>query len=377
MKVVPVLDKKSEKAFLDFPVHLYKNNPKWIKPLDEDIRKVFSAKDNSAFQSGNAARWILKKGENTIGRIAAFYNQQEKITSDIPAGGMGFFECINSEKAAELLLMTAEEWLAGNGFEAIEGPINFGSKDKWWGLLIDGFDIAPCYCNNYNPPYYQDLLINHGFSIIYRQLIFKWDLNTHLPPDAKMEAVRVLHDPEYEVRQIDTNELESFAFDLQTVFNESKLTKKHHRYLDFDTALMILESLKPIMQKELIHFAYFQGRPVAYLIVLPELNQIIKHLDGKFNQINKIKCKYHQWKGSCRKLYGSSIGIDTNFKGLGIEAALMHSFSEAAQDLEKWDEMEMTWIGDFNQEMVQTVKSIGGKHIKTHATFKKIIPTEF
>ena len=100
-------------------------------------------------------RWILKDDEGKlIGRIAAFTNKKYKNKGDdVPVGGIGFFECINNQEAADLLFDNAKHWLIQKGMEAMDGPINFGERDRWWGLITDGF-TPPLYCMNYNPPYY-------------------------------------------------------------------------------------------------------------------------------------------------------------------------------------------------------------------------------
>ncbi|MEI9956999.1 MAG: hypothetical protein WDM90_12020 [Ferruginibacter sp.] len=140
-------------------VVIYKDEPNWIRPLDKDIEEVFDKEKNKAFRFGEVERWILQdeKG-NLIGRIAAFVNKKYKNKGDdVPVGGIGFFECINNQTAANLLLDTGKNWLQQRGMEAMDGPINFGERDRWWGMVTQGFN-EPLYCMNYNLPYYVTLL---------------------------------------------------------------------------------------------------------------------------------------------------------------------------------------------------------------------------
>ena len=161
MQLIPVNDRATAQQFLQVAVELYKNDPKWIRPLDKDINEVFDAKKNKAFRFGEIERWILKDEEGKlIGRIASFINKKYKNKGDdVPVGGIGFFESINNQQATDLLLDNAKHWLLQKGMEAMDGPINFGERDKWWGLVTNGFD-EPMYGMNYNPPYYQELLEN-------------------------------------------------------------------------------------------------------------------------------------------------------------------------------------------------------------------------
>src|SRR5690606_1424076 len=149
-------NKAEAKEFLNLPVRLYKNEPAWIRPLDADVENVFDKSKNKTFRQGESIRWILKNDKNeTIGRVAAFINQKTVHKhNDQPTGGMGFVECIDDKEAAFVLLDACKNWLQERGMEAMDGPVNFGERDKWWGLLVEGFEIEPNYNCNYNFPYY-------------------------------------------------------------------------------------------------------------------------------------------------------------------------------------------------------------------------------
>jgi hypothetical protein len=136
MQLIPVKDSITAKQFLQVAVDLYKADPNWIRPFDKDINEVFDEKKNKTFRFGEVERWILKNDEGKlIGRIAAFVNKKYKNKGDdLPVGGIGFFECINNQEAADLLLDNAKHWLIQKGMEVMDGPINFGERDKWWGL---------------------------------------------------------------------------------------------------------------------------------------------------------------------------------------------------------------------------------------------------
>lgn len=166
------------KQFLELPVAIYKNDPNWIRPLDKDIEEVFDPAKNKFFRKGECSRWILKDdaGKN-IGRIAAFVNSQYK--NEQPTGGIGFFECINDQSAANFMFDHCRQWLQERGMEAMDGPINFGERDKWWGLQVEGFQ-PPLYGMNYNPEYYKSLFYNYGFNVYYEQICFALKVENRL-----------------------------------------------------------------------------------------------------------------------------------------------------------------------------------------------------
>jgi len=163
MKLFEVNDKKTKKEFLDVARVLYKDDDVWVCPPDKTIDGIFDPDKNVFFNHGEACRWILKDDQGMlIGRVAAFINNKKAFNFDPPTAGMGFFECINDNDAAFMLFDKCKEWLSERKIEAMDGPINFGENDNFWGLLVEGF-THPSYGMNYNFPYYKDLFEAYGF----------------------------------------------------------------------------------------------------------------------------------------------------------------------------------------------------------------------
>jgi len=158
MQLIEVTTATLARDFIKVNVEINKGNTNYIRPLDKDVNEVFDKKKNKAFRHGKCIRWILKDNSGKLtGRIAAFTNKKYRNKGDdVPVGGIGFFDCINDQGAANLLFDTAKQWLTANGMEAMDGPVNFGERDRWWGLVVEGFQ-EPMYCMNYNYPYYQQL----------------------------------------------------------------------------------------------------------------------------------------------------------------------------------------------------------------------------
>ena len=161
--LIEVRSRKSKKDFLDIPSLINKGDKFFIRPLDEDVEKVFDPKQNKRFRKDNAIRWILedRKGK-LIGRIAVFCDPASDSEEHQPTGGCGFFDCINDQQAANFLFDAAKEWLKTHDMEAMDGPVNFGSRELFWGCLSDGF-YEPNYNMPYNQPYYNELFISYGF----------------------------------------------------------------------------------------------------------------------------------------------------------------------------------------------------------------------
>ncbi|NHB67984.1 hypothetical protein [Perlabentimonas gracilis] len=371
-KIIEVTNAKTRQEFILLPVRLYKDEASWIRPLDHDIEDVFNPKKNKHFRNGEACRWILvdDKGK-TVGRVAAFIDRNVKNTEQ-PTGGMGFFECINNQNAANLLFDTCKQWLIERGVEAMDGPINFGERDRWWGLLVDGF-YEPNYCMGYHLPYYKSLFESYGFKTYFKQFTYHMPVSDkHVEPVVWEKANRIEQNPEYRVTIINKKDLQKFATDFVEIYNKGWGRFAGVGKMKRVQAMALLKSIKPILDERLILFAYHNNQPIGFLIMIPDLNQIVKHLNGKFNLWAKLKLIYLlKVKKKCTKALGLIFGIIPQYQGKGVDGALVKEFARwALRDDYPYTDIELNWIGDFNPTMCKMVEQIGARVLKTHITFR-------
>ena len=212
-----------EREWLDFPKRIYKGNRNWVCPLDVDVLEVFNPSKNELFADGEAIRWVARdaRGE-LVGRIAAFYNREKASIEEQPTGGCGFFESIDDQQVADMLFEASRMWLASRGMEAMDGPINFGQRRDWWGLLVEGYEFQPLYKNPYNPPYYKELFENYGFKNYFNQHSFIWRVNdSEANKQIFARAERLYTVPGYRVENIDMNNLEEAAESFRVIYNKA------------------------------------------------------------------------------------------------------------------------------------------------------------
>lgn len=370
MQIIEVISEKDKADFIKVPLLIYKDDQNWIRPLDKDINLVFDQKKNKYFRHGEAIRWLLKSNNKLIGRVAAFINRKNAKTFDQPTGGMGFFECINNKEAAFKLFDCCKNWLAEKGMQAMDGPINFGERDKWWGLLIDGF-FEPTYAMNYNLPYYKLFFEDYGFKTYYEQYTYLLKVNSKIPDKFYEKASRVAQNSAFKAEHIKKNELKKYAEDFRYVYNKAWHKHDNFKGMSIEQALATMKTIKPIMKEELIWFAYYNNEPIAFFVILPELNQIFKHLNGKLNLIGKIKFLWYKWKDKSNRLFGVAFGVIPEYQGKGIEGFLIEAVAAKIQH-KKYNDMELTWIGDFNPKMIRIVESLGATKIRTYVTYRKL-----
>ena len=380
MNIIEVNSKKDKKDFIQIACSIYKNEKNWIRPLDKDINSVFDPKTNKAFRKGDIKRWILKNNNETIGRIAAFYSSK-KDKEKLRVGGCGFFECIDDIEAAKMLFDTAKNWLEKNGYNSMDGPINFGERDKWWGCLVEGFDIDPNYLQNYGKAYYQKLFENYGFQLLFRQLTFLKKVRTPLSEKLSLKAERALRDPNYNFKTLEKRNIQKYIRDFTKIYNDAWSKYPGVSKLELSQAKLLFAQLKPILDEKILWFAYHNNDPVGFFISIPEMNQIFKHVNGKLDLFGKLKTFYHlKIKKSCKKMVGLVFGIVPKHQGKGVDGALIMASRETIQEKLAYEDLELNWIPDFNKSMIRVAEQVQVKLGKIHHTYRynfdRSIPVE-
>jgi hypothetical protein len=373
MKLIEVNDKHSAKEFLLLPVLLYKNETHWIRPLDQDINNVFDPDKNKYFRNGELIRWILKDNHDIIiGRVAAFINKKTiSKDNDQPTGGMGFFECIDNKEAAFLLFEACKNWLKEKGMEAMDGPINFGDRDKWWGLLVKGFDIDPNYTCNYQFPYYQELFDAYGFKTYFEQITFARKVMDPINPRLQTKAARIFQNPKYSFRHLKMKEIDKYTAYFHEIYNKAWAEIQGVPTLSLPMAKHIMNQMKPIMDEKIMWFGFYEDKPIAFYINIPEVNQIFKYVNGKMDILGKLTFVWHKWRKTNKKMVGIIFGIVPEHHAKGLEGALIESVRLSVQGYyQRYKDFEMNWIGDFNVRMIHVAEQVGGNRAKIHKTYR-------
>lgn len=377
MHLVEVTDKKTARQFLNVAKVLYKNDPVWVCPLDNDINNIFNPEENAFFRDGKAIRWILKNDHGEfIGRIAAFYNHKKAHLYKQPTGGAGFFECIDDQDAADLLFDTAKKWLEEQGMEAIDAPINFGENDNFWGLLIEGF-THPAFGMPYNFPYYKKLFENWGFKPYFTQITKHLDLSVPFPERFWKIAEWVNKRGGFTFRHFTYKESDKFLKDLKAVYDQAWVNHEHFIPLDIEVVKKGLDGAKAILEEDFIWFVYHDEEPVAFYVMFPDVNMILRHFKGNMNLLNKIRFMYYKKTNEITRIRQTMMGVIPKYQGAGLESAIFwHLREPVLVKRPHIKEMELSWVGDFNPKMMAIQEAVNAKPGKIHITYRKLFKDE-
>lgn len=370
MQVLEVNGKTGLKHFHKVPKQVYKGDENYVYPLEGDIELVFSPEKNPSYKYGNAKRWVvLDAQENPIARIAAFYDSKSQSSQAYPVGGIGFFECVEQQEVAFLLFDTAREWLASEGCKAMDGPINFGERHKFWGLLVEGF-TQPTYYENYHPEYYKLFFEQYGFQLYIEQPTYTIDRQHFDAKRFTKIAEWISRKPGFRFEHFKLDQAEHYARHFVEVYN-----KAWERFVSFEpySVEKVMEQLKPmrhILIEEFIWFAYVNNEPAGVMVMIPDINQVLAHLEGKMDTWGRMKFRYYKQTQSMTRAKGLVFGVVPKYRKYGLETVMIYKFYKEVSKTWQYNTVEISWAGRFNERMASLMKNVNAQVTKNHHTYR-------
>jgi hypothetical protein len=377
MRLIEIGSQAKPRDFHDAARVLYKGDPNRIAPLDMEIEAIFDPAKNALFKDGEAVRWVLRDdGGLPIGRIAAFVDRAKAGLREPRAGGIGFFDCIDDQAAADRLFDASRDWLARRGIEAMDGSVNFGENFSHWGVLVDGF-MPQGYGMPYNKPYYSRLFETHGFREYFRQFSYHLDIHKPLPSRQVKFAEFLLTRPELAFKPFDGKDPRPYIRDLVEVLNTTwaDYMEDFHPITEADIEA-VFASAKPILVEDFIWFAYKDGRPVGILVAFPDINQVLAKFDGRLNLwqgLRFLRLKNGKTITRNRLLLA---GVVPDAQNSGVISALFLKFYRAVASRPHYTEIELSWVGDYNPRMRKVYEMIGAVQKKVHVTYRYLFDRE-
>ncbi|MFM8449828.1 MAG: hypothetical protein ACKOAY_06955, partial [Haliscomenobacter sp.] len=350
MQILTVDSPKTWRLFFQVAHRIYKHDPNWITPLEMDIRNVFDPEKNTAWKNGSARLFVLLDESGVpAGRVAAFIDHEANTSQPYPLGGIGYFECIEQPDYAAALFAEATRYLQSQGAKVIEGPVNFGERDKFWGLLVKGFD-PPLYQENYNPPYYQEFFLREGF-IPYEQILTYVGDSANISFDRLGAIAKRLKERQpVAVKSLDYDNIDQFAADFAEVYNAAFSGFEHFHPISNALVRNMLIQAKPIADPHIAAIAYYDGHPAGFIALYPDINPLLRHAKGKMNfwtipifLLKKKLTKTYNAKGL-------GFGIHPDYQAKGIFALLI-DFLGTARNVQRYPRMCLAGIRTHNHEI--------------------------
>ncbi len=354
------------------------HDPYWIAPMRFMERDRLNPNKNPWFAHGTAAFWIAERDGKPVGRISAQIDHSHIERRGDATGFFGFFECIDDQDVANALFQAAEAWLADKNLRRCLGPFSLNINDES-GLLVDGFNCPPRMLMGHAQPYYGKLVEGAGFTKSVDMLAYLTPMDTGLPFKQIKWLKRALErDKRLAVRPLDTRRINEEIETIVRIFNAAWAENWGFIPLtEADVAHMAAE-MKLILIPELVSFATIDGEPQAMCVALPDLNEMIRGLDGKLWPTGWAKLV---WRVLTRRTYVSGtrvpfMGVMPEFKNkpMGSVLALLTvgAVREASLKL-RMPICEMSWVLENNTQTRHSIEDIGGRAYKTYRMYEKAL----
>ncbi|MBB4078834.1 hypothetical protein GGR28_001451 [Lewinella aquimaris] len=357
---------------------VYAGNPQYVYPLRSDIEGILSEK-NAAHTGDNLRRWVAMDGNRAVGRIAAFIDVERNKELDLPSGGIGFFESVEDADMARLLLTTAETWLRDRGMQAVDGPINFGERDKFWGLLVKGW-YRPIYQETYNPPYYQTFFEENGYQA-HEQCLTMRGVVSEFPGERLGKlAARVRDRYGLYTKQLDRKNLKQGAADFAEAYNAAFNHWPYFKPLTGDDIYPTFQQMKPIMDPHLTCIAYNKdGRPIGLAGLIPDINCFLGGVNGKLNWLGLPKFLYRlKFQKQPRNCKGIAFGIAKDYQRQGVYPLMVDAMFQSGDrhTSRTYRYVDMATIRGHNKLMVDTCRQMNTEIHRVHLAYRKALAAD-
>ena len=305
--VRPVETRKDKKAFVDFAWEAYRGDPAWVPPLKDEVHGLITPGKNPWFEHARAQLWLAERGGRVVGRISGQVDDLVHQHMGKGVGQWGFFDALDGESAAALI-KTAEDWLRGQGMTSALGPISLSIWDEP-GLEIEGFEEPPTAMMGHHRPEYRAWIEEAGYEKAKDLLTYELDI-THWE-DPKIDRLIAMgeRNPHIRIRMVDKSRFNEEARVILNLLNDAWSSNWGYVPLTEAEIAYAGKKLKPIIFNELVRIAELDGEPVAFMLTIPDINELTADLNGELFPFNFIKLLWRLRKPRTRRLRVPLMGV--------------------------------------------------------------------
>ena len=372
LRVAPVEGRADLDAFIRLPFRLHRDDPNWVPPLLTERRAALDPRRNPYLARAEARFWLVRRGDRVVGRISA---QRDPLVADIRDPGEGHFGMIAAEddpRVFAALTSAAEDWLVARGTTHVLGPFNLSINEET-GLLVEGTDTPPMLMMGHDLPHHDARLREQEYAPVRTLRAYLMDRTTPEPP-----AIRALVDrplPEgITVRQIRMKDYAGEIRALTDIYNDAWRDNWGFVPLAEDEITAMARQLKPLVDRRLVWFAEVRGEPAAFMVLLPNLNEAIRDLNGRLLPFGWARLLWRLKLSGVKSGRVPLAGVRRKYaRGMLGSLLPMRLISHARREAEAlgYERVEISWILDDNLPMRRLAEALHARPYKTYRLYEK------
>ncbi|UCG44262.1 MAG: acyl-CoA N-acyltransferase [candidate division WOR-3 bacterium] len=354
-------------AFVELPWSIYAEDRNWVPPLKKDVRELLDHRRHPFWEHARGTLFLAVEDGRPVGRISAQVDDNYNRLWSEKLGSFGFFESQDRADVGSALLARASAWVRDRGMTVVRGPMSPSSNDEW-GLLVKGFDRPPVLMMPYNPPYYRALIEGSGFVKAKDLLAFIKYASTPMPERFTTLARRLQDNPRISVRHLNMRRLESEMKIVKELYNAAWEKNWGFSPMTGREMDLLAANLKNFAVPEMVLLAFYDGKPAGLSITLPDFNQVLRRLDGRFDLAGLLKSlRYRNRITGIRALV---FGFKKEYRRLGLPILLFYRTELYARS-KGYEWCELSWNLEDNRLINDFDRDLGGKVYKRYRVYEK------
>ena len=367
MHIQAVKTKREQRAFIDLPYQIYRDDPLWVEPLRSEVQAQFHPKKNPLLDHCEYQLFLLVEGQRVMGRIAAFIDILAVDYWKAKIGLFGYYECPHDAEASRMLLSSAADWLCQKGMTSMRGPWSFVSQE--WGAVLEGFEPSPVVMSPYNPPFYNEQFTDFGLTKVKDLLVYYIDAQEgyQIPDRILTLTDKVAEKHGIHVRQMD---MKNFDSDVQTFIdlsNRSLADNWGYSPVTEAEVNAMAEDLKSILHPKAVIFAEdSQGKAIGFAVALPDINKLIKGMHGRLLPFGWIKLIYGLPRLTQYRMF--ALGVVPEYHGQAVDSLIYRALYESCYSADL--RMEINYVLENNGPMNNAIIKLGAKPLRRYRIYE-------
>jgi hypothetical protein len=366
-----IVEKRRDlKEFVTLPWKIYAESPQWVPPLKRDVIELLDPSRHPFWNFSERILFLVKRNSVTLGRIAGIIDRNFNEYHREKSAVWGFFECIDEVDVAQALFSSVETWARQKGMTHLRGPLN-PSTNYEAGMLIDGFLHRPCLMMTYNPPYYPRLVESCAFQKEMDLFSFLAERGYQAPEWMQRGVERVKKDKNIWIRPVRPREFESEASLIRKIYHDAWSDNWGFVPTTEDEFRWIAKSVARVLEKDNAFFLYYRQEPVGVGFMLPDINPLIKRLNGRFGPLGLLKILLY--RREVDGVRGFMLGIKKDYQRIGLPLAAFDHLMNLARKNQKYRYLEFGWNLESNEQMNQALLEGGLSIHNRYRIFRKAL----
>lgn len=376
--VRPVEGKRGRGEFVDLGRSFAARLEHAIPQLRSEQLELVDPRKNPFFGHARAQLFIAYRGGKAVGRISAHIDELalERPQSQGFGPGTGLFGYFDAQDAevAHALLSAAERWLIQEGMSRSLGPISMSVWEEP-GLLVKGQDHAPMIMMGHHPERYAAWIEAAGYARAQTLLTYDLDVSKEFPPLVQRIVQSGERNKRINVRRVVKSRWDEEVEIVLTILNDA--WSDNWGFVPFTPQEVAYagKKLKPLIHEELNMIAEVDGRPVAFMLTLPDINHVLARTKGKlfpFGWIALLRwLKKPMGSGMRVPLMGVLKEMHNTRMASQLAFMMISAIRREAHNQFGSTRGEIGWILEDNQGMVAIADTIHSQINREYAIYEK------